>query len=282
MTSPDSPDHDLHDIADPGQPPATTLTTTASWRWSWSGPPRRRRSPRPGSSAAATRTRSTAPRSTPCARCSAPSRCAASIVIGEGENDDTPMLYAGEHVGSGQGPLVDIAIDPIDGAGLTAKSLPNAMSMIALADRGRDVRPGAVRVHGQAGRRTGPGRRRRLRRPDRGHPGHDRQDPRGSASPTSPSRCWTGPGTQDLVGRIRAVGARIKFLIDGDLAGALMAAATGVRGRPAGRDRRHPGGRHRGVRDQEPGRRDLRPAHARNDAETSGRRGAWATTWTGC
>ena len=58
------------------------------------------------------------------------------IVIGEGENDDTPMLYSGEHVGLGVGPLVDIAIDPIDGAGLTARSLPNAMSTIALAERG--------------------------------------------------------------------------------------------------------------------------------------------------
>ena len=64
------------------------------------------------------------------------------IVIGEGENDDTPMLYAGEHVGSGTGPLVDIAIDPVDGAGLTAKSLPNAMSLIAVADRGAMFDPG--------------------------------------------------------------------------------------------------------------------------------------------
>ena len=64
------------------------------------------------------------------------------IVIGEGEKDDAPMLYAGEHVGSGVGPLVDIAIDPVDGAGLTAKSLPNAMSVIALADRGAMFDPG--------------------------------------------------------------------------------------------------------------------------------------------
>ena len=64
------------------------------------------------------------------------------IVIGEGEKDDAPMLYAGEHVGSGRGPLADIAIDPVDGAGLTAKSLPNAMSLIALADRGAMFDPG--------------------------------------------------------------------------------------------------------------------------------------------
>ena len=52
------------------------------------------------------------------------------------------MLYSGEHVGPGVGPLVDIAIDPVDGAGLTAKSLPNAMSVIALADRGAMFDPG--------------------------------------------------------------------------------------------------------------------------------------------
>ena len=64
------------------------------------------------------------------------------IVIGEGEKDDAPMLYSGEYVGSGTGPLVDIAIDPVDGAGLTAKSLPNALSVIALADRGSMFDPG--------------------------------------------------------------------------------------------------------------------------------------------
>ena len=52
------------------------------------------------------------------------------------------MLYGGEHVGCGTGPRVDIAIDPVDGAGLTAKSLPNAMSVIALADRGAMFDPG--------------------------------------------------------------------------------------------------------------------------------------------
>lgn len=59
------------------------------------------------------------------------------IVIGEGELDEAPMLYIGEKVGSGYGPLVDIAVDPIDGTNLIAKGLPNAVSVIAMTERGK-------------------------------------------------------------------------------------------------------------------------------------------------
>ena len=58
------------------------------------------------------------------------------IVIGEGEKDDAPMLFNGEQVGSGIGPLCDIAVDPIDGTSLTASGRQNALSMIAVSDRG--------------------------------------------------------------------------------------------------------------------------------------------------
>jgi len=58
------------------------------------------------------------------------------IVIGEGEKDNAPMLYNGEMVGSGDGPLCDIAVDPIDGTSLTAAGRQNALSVIAMADRG--------------------------------------------------------------------------------------------------------------------------------------------------
>lgn len=59
------------------------------------------------------------------------------IVIGEGELDEAPMLYNGEKVGSGYGPNVDIAVDPIDGTNLIAKGLPNAVSVIAMAEHGK-------------------------------------------------------------------------------------------------------------------------------------------------
>jgi fructose-1,6-bisphosphatase II len=58
------------------------------------------------------------------------------IVIGEGEKDDAPMLFNGEQVGSGIGPLCDIEVDPIDGTSLTASGRQNALSMIAVSDRG--------------------------------------------------------------------------------------------------------------------------------------------------
>ncbi|MEP6480074.1 MAG: fructose-bisphosphatase class II, partial [Rhodoglobus sp.] len=58
------------------------------------------------------------------------------VVIGEGEKDNAPMLFNGEHVGNGHGPACDIAVDPIDGTSLTAAGRQNALSMIAVADRG--------------------------------------------------------------------------------------------------------------------------------------------------
>jgi fructose-1,6-bisphosphatase II / sedoheptulose-1,7-bisphosphatase len=59
-----------------------------------------------------------------------------TVVIGEGERDEAPMLYIGEEVGNGKGPEIDIALDPLEGTTLTAKAAPNALAVIALADRG--------------------------------------------------------------------------------------------------------------------------------------------------
>ena len=58
------------------------------------------------------------------------------VVIGEGEKDEAPMLFNGERVGTGEGPEVDVAVDPIDGTTLTAKGMPNALSVLAVAERG--------------------------------------------------------------------------------------------------------------------------------------------------
>src|SRR6056297_229643 len=58
------------------------------------------------------------------------------VVIGEGERDEAPMLYIGEEVGTGDGPGVDIALDPLEGTTLTAKAMPNALTVIAMAPRG--------------------------------------------------------------------------------------------------------------------------------------------------
>jgi fructose-1,6-bisphosphatase II len=67
-----------------------------------------------------------------------------SVVIGEGEKDEAPMLYNGEEVGDGDGPQVDVAVDPLEGTRLTALGMPNAISVIAVAERGSMFFPGAA------------------------------------------------------------------------------------------------------------------------------------------
>jgi fructose-1,6-bisphosphatase II len=66
------------------------------------------------------------------------------VVIGEGEKDEAPMLYNGEHVGNGRGPEVDVAVDPLEGTRLTALGMPNAIAVIAVAERGAMFDPGAA------------------------------------------------------------------------------------------------------------------------------------------
>jgi fructose-1,6-bisphosphatase II len=66
------------------------------------------------------------------------------VVIGEGEKDEAPMLFNGEAVGSGRGPEVDVAVDPLEGTRLTALGMPNAIAVIALAERGTMFFPGAA------------------------------------------------------------------------------------------------------------------------------------------
>src|SRR5213593_2538998 len=66
------------------------------------------------------------------------------VVIGEGEKDHAPMLFNGESVGNGDGPEVDVAVDPLEGTRLTALGQPNAIAVIALAERGTMLFPGAA------------------------------------------------------------------------------------------------------------------------------------------
>src|SRR5713226_7755085 len=66
------------------------------------------------------------------------------VVIGEGEKDEAPMLYNGERVGNGQGVEVDVAVDPLEGTRLTAHGQPNAIAVIAVAERGTMFFPGAA------------------------------------------------------------------------------------------------------------------------------------------
>ena len=149
------------------------------------------------------------------------------VVIGEGEKDEAPMLYNGERVGDGSGPEWDIAVDPVDGTTLTAKSLPDAVSVLGVSPRGTMFNPGpavymeklvipgavagVVDLDAPIGDNLAPSPR-----------------PPTGPSPNSPSPCWTGRATSEIVAGIRTAGARIRFLLDGDVAGAIMAVSPGT------------------------------------------------------
>jgi fructose-1,6-bisphosphatase II len=151
------------------------------------------------------------------------------VVIGEGEKDEAPMLYNGERVGDGTGPEWDIAVDPVDGTTLTAKSLGDAVSVLGVSPRGTMFNPGPA-VYMQ--KLVVPGPVADL--VDLDAPIGDtlakiaRQTDREIRDLTV--AVLDRPRHEDLVSEIRTAGARIRFLLDGDVAGAIMAVtpSTGV------------------------------------------------------
>ena len=154
---------------------------------------------------------------------------AGTVVIGEGEKDNAPMLYNGEAVGSGEGPEVDVAVDPIDGTTLTAKGMANAISVLAVAPRGSMYDPSAVFYMEKLV--TGPEAAAVV---DIRNPVAEniRQvaKAKGSAPEDVTVVLLDRPRHEELAREIRETGARIKFITDGDVAGAIMAARpdTGV------------------------------------------------------
>ena len=112
-------------------------------RWSAFFPSRSRaspsvpRSPPRGCAGVAPRRNPTRPRSMPCAASSTALPIDGTVVIGEGEMDEAPMLFIGEKVGTKAGPKVDIAVDPLEGTTLCAKNMPGAIATIAMAERRR-------------------------------------------------------------------------------------------------------------------------------------------------
>jgi fructose-1,6-bisphosphatase II len=151
------------------------------------------------------------------------------VVIGEGEKDNAPMLFNGEHVGDGDGPECDVAVDPIDGTTLNAKGMPNAIAVIALAERGAMYDPSAVFYMEKLV--TGPEAAAEV---DITAPVEENVRAVARAKGSSASEVTVvildRPRHEELVKQVRATGARIKFISDGDVAGAIMAARpdTGV------------------------------------------------------
>ncbi|MFF4896998.1 class II fructose-bisphosphatase [Streptomyces sp. NPDC001068] len=149
------------------------------------------------------------------------------VVIGEGEKDEAPMLFNGEHIGDGTGPEVDIAVDPIDGTTLTAKGMPNAIAVLAAAERGAMFDPSAVFYMDKLV--TGPEAAdfvdidapvsvniRRVAKAKR-------------ATPEDVTVVILDrPRHAGIIKEIREAGARIKLISDGDVAGSVYALREGT------------------------------------------------------
>ncbi len=145
------------------------------------------------------------------------------VVIGEGERDEAPMLFIGEEVGTGNGPAVDIALDPLEGTTLTAKDMPNALTVIAMAPRGTllhapdvymeklAIGPGypvdTVTLH------MSPAERVRALAAAKG------------CEATDITVCiLERPRHEDLIAEVRSTGAAIRLITDGDVAGVIHCA----------------------------------------------------------
>jgi len=152
-----------------------------------------------------------------------------TVVIGEGEKDQAPMLYNGEEVGDGTGPECDVAVDPIDGTTLAAKGMNNAIAVLAVAPRGAMYDPSAVFYMKKLV--TGPEAADvvDIRNPVAENI-HAVAKAKGSRAEDVTVVLLDRPRHDKLVDEIRRTGARIKFISDGDVAGAIMAARpnTGV------------------------------------------------------
>ncbi len=152
-----------------------------------------------------------------------------TVVIGEGEKDEAPMLYNGEHVGDGRAPKVDVAVDPIDGTRLTANGQPNAVAVLALAERGTMFFPGAAVYMEKVA--TGPAAAGVI---DVTAPPEENVRLVAKAKGVRPEdvnvTILDRPRHEDMIAAVRSVGARVYLITDGDVAGASAAAAprTGV------------------------------------------------------
>ncbi len=151
------------------------------------------------------------------------------VVIGEGERDEAPMLFIGEEVGSGEGPAVDIALDPLEGTTLTAKDMPNALTVIAMAPRGTLLHAPDVYMDKLA---IGPGYPKDVVSLDMS-PGERIYElaRAGGVTPADITCCvLERPRHDDLIAEIRATGASIRLITDGDVAGVIHCAESEITG----------------------------------------------------
>jgi fructose-1,6-bisphosphatase II len=149
------------------------------------------------------------------------------VVIGEGEKDAAPMLFNGEQVGDGSGPLCDVAVDPIDGTRLAANGMPDAISVLAVSARGTMYDPSAVFYMSKL-----------VTGPEAADAVDIEAPPRANVAAVARAKHCSPhdvtviildrPRHADLIAEVRETGARIKLITDGDVAGAIMAAREGT------------------------------------------------------
>ncbi|MBT8474260.1 MAG: class II fructose-bisphosphatase, partial [Alphaproteobacteria bacterium] len=152
-----------------------------------------------------------------------------TVVIGEGERDEAPMLYIGEEVGAGEGPEVDIALDPLEGTTLTAKDMPNALTVIAMAPRGSMLHAPDVYMDKLA---IGPGFRTGVVTLDM--PPAERVSALAAAKGCSTDDITVcileRPRHEEMIAELRTTGAAIRLITDGDVAGVIHCAEAELTG----------------------------------------------------
>ncbi|WP_430463535.1 class II fructose-bisphosphatase [Tabrizicola sp.] len=151
------------------------------------------------------------------------------VVIGEGERDEAPMLYIGEEVGTGKGPAVDIALDPLEGTTLTAKDMPNALTVIAMAPRGTLLHAPDVYMDKLA---IGPGYAPGTVTLDMSPAERVRALAKAKGcAPQDITVCiLERPRHEAMIEDVRSTGAAIRLITDGDVAGVIHCAEAETTG----------------------------------------------------
>ncbi|MGR3837712.1 MAG: class II fructose-bisphosphatase [Cognatishimia sp.] len=151
------------------------------------------------------------------------------VVIGEGERDEAPMLFIGEEVGTGNGPGVDIALDPLEGTTLTAKDMPNALTVIAMGPRGSMLHAPDVYMDKLA---IGPGYEEGVVSLDMSPA--ERVSALAAAKGCAPSDITVcileRPRHEAMIEEVRGTGASIRLITDGDVAGVMHCAEADTTG----------------------------------------------------
>jgi len=143
-----------------------------------------------------------------------------TVVIGEGEMDEAPMLYIGERVGSGEGPEVDIAVDPLEGTTICAKSMPNALAVLAISERGGLLHAPDMYMNKIA---IGPGYAAGLVDLDASPADNLNALAKAKGVPMHEiTACILDrPRHTELIAAVRAAGAAVQLIPDGDIAGVI-------------------------------------------------------------